>query len=125
MLHIDFPFAFDSLGRTRTTNWRDHKRDMLLQFLLTLPGERVNRPEFGTSLARMCFDGNSQELAEVIKFVASAGLQRWLGEVIELVELNVGAEEATLLVDLIYRIRGEDEVRHEQRRVPLAAGGMG
>ena len=70
MRHIDFPFSFDSSGNTATTKWRDHKRDMLVQFLLTLPGERVNRPDFGTPLSRMCFEGNSQGLAEVNQFIA-------------------------------------------------------
>ena len=125
MLHIDFPFSFDDLGRTATTTWRDHKRDMLLQFLLTFPGERVNRPDFGTPLSRMCFEGNSGGLAEVIQFVAKAGLQRWLGEVIEVIELSANAEDATLLVDLKYRVRGEEEVRQEQHRVPFAGGPMG
>jgi phage baseplate assembly protein W len=122
MLHIDFPFSFDSAGRTATTSWRDHKRDMLLQFLLTLPGERVNRPDFGTPLSRMCFEGNSQGMAEVIQFVAKAGLQRWLGDVVEVIELSAIAEESMLLVDLKYRVRGEDEVREERRRVPFPGG---
>jgi phage baseplate assembly protein W len=84
----------------------------------------VNRPDFGTPLSRTCFEGNSPGLAEVVQFIASAGLARWLGQVIEVLELNATAEEATLLVDLTYRVRGEDEVHREQRRVPLAPGGL-
>ena len=95
---------------------------MLLQFLLTLPGERVNRPDFGTPLSRMCFEGNSQGMAEVIQFVAKAGLQRWLGDVVEVIELGAIAEESMLLVDLKYRVRGEDEVSQERRRVPFPGG---
>src|SRR5437764_5250424 len=122
MLHIDFPFAFDRSGKTATTTWRDHKRDMLFQFLLTYPGERVNRPDFGTPLARACFEGNSQSLGDVIQFLAKAGLQRWLGQVIEIIDLSVQPQDATLLVDLKYRVRGEDEVRQAQRSVPFAGG---
>ncbi len=122
MLHIDFPFSFNSTGGTTTTGFRDHKRDMLLQFLLTMPQERVNRPDFGTPLARMCFEGNSQGMAEVIQFVAKAGLHRWLGQFIEVVELSASAEESTLLVELKYRISGEDEVKQESRRIPFPGG---
>ena len=124
MLHIDFPFGFDSAGKTELTNWSNHKRDMLIQFLLTTPGERVNRPDFGTPLSRMCFEGNSTDLAEVIQFVARAGLDRWLGQVVEVIELNANAEEAVLILDLKYRVRGQDEVRQEQRKIPLGAGGL-
>jgi uncharacterized protein len=123
MLHIDFPFSFDDSGRTTTTSWGDHKRDMLLQYLLTHLGERVNRPDFGTPLSRMCFEGNSLGLSEVIQFVARAGVQRWLGDVIEVLELSANAEDAALLVDLQYRIRGEEEVRQDQRRIPFTTGG--
>ena len=43
---------------------------------------------------------------------------------IEVIEFNVSADEAALVVELSYRVRGEDEVRTEQRRIPaLAAAG--
>lgn len=122
--HIDFPFHFNRSGRTADTTWPDHCRDMLLQFLLTYPGERVNRPDFGTPLSRMCFEGNSPGLADVIQFVAQAGLQRWLSDGIEVVSLTATAEEATLLVDLKYRVKHELTVRQETRRIPLVAGAL-
>jgi uncharacterized protein len=124
MMHLKFPFAFDSAGKTATTDWDDHALDLLIQFMCTHPKERVNRPDFGTPLPRVCFEGNSQGLAELIQFVTRAGLDRWLGEVLEIVDLSVQAEEATLLVDLKYRVRGEPNVREEKRRIPLADGGL-
>lgn len=54
--------------------------------------------------------------------IAKAGLQRWLGQVIEVIELSAVAQESALLVDLKYRVRGEDEVREERRSVPFAGG---
>jgi phage baseplate assembly protein W len=122
MLHIDFPFSIDQSGQTAKTNWYNHRRDMLVQFLLTIQGERVNRPDFGTPLYRMCFEGNSPEIAEVIQFIAKAGLQRWLGQTIEIVDLSVEAQESTLLFDLKYRVYGEEEVRSFFRNLPFGGG---
>lgn len=122
MLNIDHPWSFDSSGQTRTTDWHDHIKDMLLQYLLTLTGERVNRPDFGTPLYRMCFEGNSQGLADVIQFVSKAGLDRWFGHILDVIELVARAEDAFLIVDIRYRIKGENEVRHANGKVPLPAG---
>ena len=119
MIHIDFPYAIDQLGHTARTSWDNHRRDMLVQFLLTIQGERVNRPDFGTPLFRMCFEGNTHEIAEVIQFIAKAGLQRWLGQTIEIVELSVVPDESILMVDLKYRIYGEEEIRTFVQNIPI------
>ena len=121
MQHIDYPFSFDASGRTASTSWCDHKRDLCLQYTCTHPSERVNRPDFGAGLPRICFEGNSEQLSEVIQFVAKAGLERWLGSVIEVIELTATAEDATLTIVLKYRVRGEDEVREAVRQIPGGA----
>ena len=95
---------------------------MLLQFLLTHPHERVNRPDFGTPLSRMCFEGNTSELTEVIQFVSKAGLQRWLGDVINIIELNAVPEESTLRVDLKYQLLGDDQIHERSMHTPFGGG---
>jgi hypothetical protein len=37
-MNIDFPFHFDSRGRTATTDYDDHIRNMIEQLLFTSPG---------------------------------------------------------------------------------------
>jgi hypothetical protein len=110
-MNIDFPFHFDNRGRTATTGDDDHIRDMIEQFLFTNPGERVNRPDFGSGLLQMVFAPNSLELAATLQFTVQAGLQRWLGDVIEVQGLEVKSEEATLHVDLKYLVRRTQETR--------------
>ncbi|SEO73612.1 GPW/gp25 family protein [Nitrosovibrio sp. Nv6] len=113
MMNIDFPFHFDSRGRTAATSDADHIRDMIEQFLFTSPGERVNRPDFGSGLLGMVFEPNSPELAAALQFTIQAGLQRWLGDLIEVRKLEVTSEDAMLTVDLAYAIRRTGEVRRE------------
>jgi Bacteriophage baseplate protein W len=113
MLNIDFPFQFDNRGRTAVTDDDDHIRDMIEQFLFTNPGERVNRPDFGSGVLQMVFAPNSAELAAALQFTIQAGLQRWLGDLIEVQALEVSGEEATLRVLLQYVVRRTGERRTE------------
>ncbi len=113
MINIDFPFHFDGRGRTALTDYDDHIRDMIEQFLFTNAGERVNRPDFGSGLLQLVFAPNSPELAAVLQHTVQAGLQRWLGDLIEVQALNVTSEDATLRVNLQYLVRRTGDVRTE------------
>jgi hypothetical protein len=104
-MNIDFPFHFDSRGRTASTDESDHVRDMIEQLIFTSPGERVNRPDFGSGLLQLIFAPNSPELAATVQFTLQAAIQRWLGDVIELQALEVRAVDAALTIDMQYLIR--------------------
>ena len=109
-MNIDYPFQFDSSGHTTTTDIDDHIRDMIEQFLFTNPGERVNRPDFGSGLMQLVFSPNSPELAATLQFTVQAGLQQWLGDLIEVQDLNVISEDASLRIDLVYKVRRTQEI---------------
>jgi len=110
-MNIDFPFHFDSRGQTAETTDDDHIRDMIEQFLFTNPGERVNRPDFGSGLLQLVFAPNSPELASALQFTIQSGLQRWLGDLIEVQALEVTSEDATIRVNVRYMIRRTQETR--------------
>ena len=112
-MNIDHPFHFDDLGRTALTNDDDHIRDMVEQLLLTNPGERVNRPDFGSGLLHMVFAPNSPEFAGAIQFTIQANLQQWMGDLIEVQTLEVTSQDATLGVVVQYVVRQTGEVRLE------------
>ena len=104
-MNIDYPFYFDRRGRTALTDDDDHIRDMIEQYLLTSPGERVNRPDFGSGLLQMVFAPNSPEIAAALQFTIQAGLQQWLGDLIEVKKLEVVSRDAELRVDVQYVVR--------------------
>lgn len=110
-MNIDFPLHFDHRGRTAATDDDDHLRDMIEQLLFTNPGERVNRPDFGSGLLQMVFTPNSPELASALQFTMQAALQRYLGDLIDLRRLLVSAEASTLRVDVHYVVRRTQESR--------------
>ncbi len=118
-MNLDFPFHFlrsqvDGRERAATTDDDDHLRDMIEQFIFTNPGERVNRPDFGSGLLQMVFAGNSPELAAALQFTIQAGLQRWLGDVIAVERLEVTSKEGELSILIQYLVRRTNEPRTAQ-----------
>lgn len=111
--NVDYAFHFDGRGRTAAPDANDHIRDMIEQFLFTSPGERVNRPEFGSGLLGMVFEPNSPELAAALQHTIQAGLQRWMGDLVEVQSLEVTSEGGTLRVELVYVVRETGE-RHAE-----------
>jgi uncharacterized protein len=110
MTNVDFPFHFDQRGRTaEPLTYDDHVRDLLEQLLFTSPGERVNRPDFGSGLLQLVFAPNSVELAATLQYVTHAAVQRWLGDVLDLVDLQVQSDDAQLRVDVAYTVRATGE----------------
>ena len=110
-MNVDFPFHFDNRGRTAATDDEDHIRDMIEEFLLTNPGERVNRPDFGSGLLQMVFAPNSPEIASALQFTIQAGLQRWLGDVIVAQKVEVTSEDSTLRVLVQYVVKRTNQTQ--------------
>jgi phage baseplate assembly protein W len=112
-MNIDFPFHFDARGHTADTGTDDHIRDMIEQLLFTNPGERVNRPDFGSGLLQLVFAPNSPEVAAAVQFTCQASLQQWLSDVAEIQSLEVTSEDATLRVEINYLVLRTAEQRTE------------
>lgn len=102
---LAFPFRIDSRGRTAEAAYDDHVRDLIEQLLFTSPGERVMHPDFGCGLLDLVFAPNSPELAATLQLSVQAALQRWLGDVIEVVSLDVESEDNVVRVELAYVVR--------------------
>ena len=112
-MNIDYPFQIDQRGRTAVTGDDEHIRDMIEQLLFTQPGERVNRPDFGSGLMHLVFAPNSSAMAATLQFTMQAALQRWLGDLIDVLRLDVSSDDATLAVALDYTIRRSGEQRSD------------
>jgi len=93
-------------------------RELVEMVLFTNPGERVNQPEFGAGLLLHVFEPNSLESASAIQVRASAALHRWLGELIEPGDVRAWSDEASLVVEVTYLVRGDRSLRTETFRRP-------
>jgi uncharacterized protein len=118
-MQIDYPFSLDRYGRTALTTSDEHIRDLIEQVLFTSPGERVNRPTFGTGLMQLLFAPNSDELATATQFLIQGALQQWLGDLIQVEAVQVESTESTLRVLVQYLVR-----RNQQRQVAQFSRGV-
>jgi uncharacterized protein len=111
-MNIAFPYHFDTGGRTADADDDAHIRQLIEQLLFTSPGERVNRPTFGTGLLQLVFAPNSSELAAATQLMVQGALQQWLGELIQVQAVEVTHEDAALHIEVRYLSR-----RTQQRQV--------
>src|SRR4026207_1498105 len=101
-MNVDFPLRFDGRGRTAETDDEGHVRDMIEQLLFTEPGERVNRPTFGSGVLELVFAPNGDALAAAMRLSVQASLQEWLGDLIEVANVDVDNDDATLRLSVRY-----------------------
>jgi uncharacterized protein len=104
-MQLDYPFHFDGRGRTAETGRDEHIRDLIEQVLFTAPGERANRPTFGSGVMQLVFAPNSDALASATQQLVQGALQQWLGDLIQVQAVDVQNEDATLRVTVRYVIR--------------------
>ena len=104
-MNLHFPYAFDGRGRTAADDEDRYVRGLVEQVLFTAPGERVNRPDFGSGLAQLVFAPAGAELAATTQMLVHAALQQWLGDVVEVEQVEVWADDAALRVTVAYTIR--------------------
>ena len=108
-MHLDYPFHFDGRNRTALASHAEHVRDLIEQVLFTTPGERVNRPDFGSGVMQLVFAPNSPELAATVQFTVQGALQQYLGHLIVVEAVEVQSEEASLRINVDYVIRRTQE----------------
>ena len=102
---MDHPYHLDGSGRTAVAGGDDHVRDLIEQVLFTTPGERVNRPTFGSGLLQLVFSPSGPEVAAATRFQVQGALQQWLGDVIQVEGVEVESQGGTLVVAVRYVVR--------------------
>lgn len=105
MNRIDYPFQFDGRGRTGQSSEDEYIRELIEQILLTTPGERVMRPDFGSGVRHLLFGAASPEVATATQYLVQGSLQRWLADLITVESVEVEARDSALLVNVQYVIR--------------------
>ena len=118
--HLAFPFHIGSDGRSAApASLEAHIRGEIIQLLLTNQGERPFIPSFGGGARRLVFEGNDDVTAGLAKATISQALTHWLGHRITVQTLDVFNDDATLTIELVYRMVDTGE----ERRLRFERGG--
>lgn len=108
-MNIGYPFRIDGSGRTAAESEQDHIRDLIEQVLFTTPGERVNRPDFGSGLTQLVFGATNDEMMAATQVLIQASLQQWLSDLIEVEAVEVRSHEGILNITVRYTVRRSQE----------------
>jgi uncharacterized protein len=101
--HFPFEIAADS-RQGRRASYERHVAQMVIQLLLTTPGERADLPEFGCGLRALIFTGNSDALAAMTEMLVRQALIRWLSDHLTVQRIEVTAEDSSLIVRVEYML---------------------
>ena len=104
-LEIAFPFSIDGRGYAEGADYEAHIRQMIEQVLFVAPGQRVNRPNFGTGLLELVFAPISAEVVAATQTVVQGSIQQWLEDLITVEGVIVSAEDSSLQITVRYVIR--------------------
>src|SRR5262245_9803982 len=104
---FQFPVDIDR-GRGQVTQENDYNRyvaQLIRQVLLTSPGERTHRPDFGAGLNRMVFAPNDDATAALLQTTIFQNLTTWLGALISVDDVQTRANQSTLEVTVVYTVK--------------------
>ena len=102
---MSFPYQFDDRGRTATSAADQHVRELIEQLVLTSPGERVMRPDFGTGLAQLVFAPGGPELAASLQYLVQSAVQGYLADEIAVDDVTVTSLDGAVTVTVAYTVR--------------------
>ncbi|GAB6192462.1 GPW/gp25 family protein [Desulfocastanea catecholica] len=110
---LRYPFAIDpAQGRVaQETDFSAHVEQLIMQVLMTEPGERVHRPDFGCGIKRLVFAPGGEVAATLAQSVIYQALNKWLGNVIRVNEVTARAHDAMLEIRIGYVVRARGEKR--------------
>jgi phage baseplate assembly protein W len=89
-----------------------HIEQLVKQVLLTAPGERLNRPDFGCGVKRLVFAPGGEVAATLAQTTVYQALSRWLADAITVTEVTVRAEDAVMQIRVGYVVKARGERRY-------------
>lgn len=111
---LRYPVSVDA-ARGRLAQEQDfaaHIEQLVMQVLMTAPGERINRPDFGCGVKRLVFAPGGEVAATLAQTTVYQALTKWLPNAISVAEVTARADEAVLNIRVGYMIKERGEKRY-------------
>tara|TARA_B100000214_G_scaffold166337_1_gene119422 strand:+ start:163 stop:630 length:468 start_codon:yes stop_codon:yes gene_type:complete len=110
---ISLPLEYGTQGffnQTKTT--LQQAQHNIRNLLLTIKGERLGNPEFGSDLMKVVFEQQDELLESKIEEAIRASMDRWLSYItLEEINVNPGTNENEVVVDLKFTINMNQNVQ--------------
>ena len=98
---IAFPFGKSATSFPAEVSDADLVKESIQQIILTSPGERVMRPDFGSNAYAFVFENNDEILAELIKAEVVGALGRYEPRAI-IQEVAVEREDSQVVITVAF-----------------------
>jgi len=112
MTTMGFPFTFANTGRTRTPDPDTWLTELVEMLLYTIPGERVMRPDLGTPVTELLFEGMNDALDAALQAAIHGALTQHLAGIVDVRAVEVNSEDTTIEVSIVYAPLGEQKSRN-------------
>jgi uncharacterized protein len=115
---LAYPLRFDR-DRGRFSNALDHDAYVLglvKQVILCAPGQRINRPSFGTPVSQLLFATLTEEISDLVCAQIRRALETWIGNllIVDAIETRV-ISQTKLEIDVSYVVRATGNTgRHSE-----------
>ena len=120
--HVGFPLRITAQRRTALLDDDAYLRALVEAVIFTRPGERVNRPDFGSGIHQLVFAPAGGELADATRALVHGALQQALGELLRVEDVAVEAVASTLTVTIVYTPLIGGAPGPERRSLTVTAG---
>lgn len=81
-------------------------RSSIFWILLTVPGQRVMNPEFGSNLAALVFDPNDVVTADNVSQAVREAIQRW-DDRIEFLDFTAESKDNKMICTVVYKQKAD------------------
>jgi phage baseplate assembly protein W len=110
---LRYPIAVDR-ARGRIAQEQDfsaHIEQLVMQVLMTAPGERINRPDFGCGIKRLVFGPAGEVAATLAQATVYQALTTWMPDAISVNQVTARAEGPMLEIRIGYVVKSRGEQR--------------
>jgi len=110
---IAFPLHLDDRNKLAMVDGDMAVRQSIYLIVMTVPGERVLRPEFGCRIHELIFDPLNKQTFVTAKRYVEEAIRRWEPR-IEVIELDVESgdvDRAELLINIKYKHKNRPDPR--------------
>src|SRR5690606_1519130 len=111
---LHYPLQEDPGGQRlrRECDYESYVVQLIKQVLLTSPGERVHRPEFGAGVRQLVFRALGPATATMAETLVYKSLNDSLSALIRVDEVSVQISDARLDITVTYTLYARMEQRH-------------
>ncbi len=101
-MNLNYPFHIAKHGQVAQTDDETYLDQLIEQTLFTIPGERLNRPEFGCNIMSLVHQHPNKAQLVTAQYMVEMGLRRSIGGDLKILKVEIEAKNEILYIRIVY-----------------------